>query len=306
MQFTLQIHRTQTKDHSLIFFRRISVEVFSGLVLLSDDVLHQRQQTVDVSLLTVMELQMWQWALHGLWERLSNSFYVLIKKPHQALQTWRTKYLLVLHWRGTNNINFTFITLSGVMSFISFCGDDVCEGETRTVFPCFASALVVFSRGRVFLKILTMSRLMGNMMIELWTPMITCCQVNSMWPAKLKSYFELGFNEHWWKIKSFYVGLTYSCYQIFCKKSIRYSSFRLHVCKICKSCQFWRCIDLKVRKCAIKEKLLILKTKCKSKQTSEQSNLGPNHKKSEDGATNMQQSYRQTRHRWGLDVWESF
>lgn len=66
MQFTLQIHRTQTKDHSLIFFRRISVEVFSGLVLLSDDVLHQRQQTVDVSLLTVMELQMWQWALHGL------------------------------------------------------------------------------------------------------------------------------------------------------------------------------------------------------------------------------------------------
>lgn len=78
-------------------------------------------------------------------------------------------------------LELTLITVSGVMSFSSFCGEEVCEGATRTVFPCFvASVLMVFSRGRVFLKILTMRRLMGNMMIELWKPIITCCQVNSM------------------------------------------------------------------------------------------------------------------------------
>lgn len=71
------------------------------------------------------------------------------------------------------------------MSLDSFFGEEDSVGETRPVFPWLdLSFLVSFSRGRVFLKILTMSRLMGNMMMELWIPIMTCCHVNSIWPAK--------------------------------------------------------------------------------------------------------------------------
>lgn len=54
------------------------------------------------------------------------------------------------------------------MCLISVGGDEVCEGETLTVLPCFnPSALAALSRGRVFLKMLTISILMGNIMMEL-------------------------------------------------------------------------------------------------------------------------------------------
>lgn len=39
------------------------------------------------------------------------------------------------------------------------------------------------SRGRVFRKMLTIRIFTGNMMRELWTPTMNCCQVNSKWPG---------------------------------------------------------------------------------------------------------------------------
>lgn len=87
--------------------------------------------------------------------------------------------------KSLKSFKVTLIRVSGVMSFSSLWVEAVWEGETWLVFPCLKeSAFESFSRGRVFLKMLTMRRLMGNMMTELWTPIITCCQVNSMWPAK--------------------------------------------------------------------------------------------------------------------------
>lgn len=58
----------------------IRVETSSCSVLLSDDVLHQRQQSVDVHLLTRPELQVRQWPLCDLRQRLSYSLYVLMEK----------------------------------------------------------------------------------------------------------------------------------------------------------------------------------------------------------------------------------
>lgn len=40
------------------------------------------------------------------------------------------------------------------------------------------------SRGRVCLNMPTMRILIGNIMSELWTPIMNCCQVNSKWPVK--------------------------------------------------------------------------------------------------------------------------
>lgn len=83
---------------------------------------------------------------------------------------------------------FTLMTVSGVMSFICFSVLELCGGDTCPALPRVdETVLVSLSRGRVFLKILTIRRLMGNMMIELWMPIITCCQVNSMWPEEKKS-----------------------------------------------------------------------------------------------------------------------
>lgn len=41
------------------------------------------------------------------------------------------------------------------------------------------------SWGQVFLKTLTMRIFIGNMMRELWTPTMNCCQVNSKWPENI-------------------------------------------------------------------------------------------------------------------------
>lgn len=83
------------------------------------------------------------------------------------------------------------MTVSGVMSFICFWGLEFCEGDTCPALLCLdEQVLVSFSRGRVFLNMLTIRRLMGNMMTELWMPIITCCHVNSMWPRE-KILFEL-------------------------------------------------------------------------------------------------------------------
>lgn len=101
------------------------------------------------------------------------------------------KWVFMVGTVGFNwNINiltyFTLMTVSGVSS-LSLCGEGGCEGVTLPVFPCLDTSALGFpgfvSRGRVFLKILTMRRLIGNIMIELWTPIISCCQVNSIWPT---------------------------------------------------------------------------------------------------------------------------
>lgn len=55
----------------------LRVQVSSRSVLLSDDVLHQRQQSVDVHLLTRPQLPVRQWPLCDLGQRLSYSLYVL-------------------------------------------------------------------------------------------------------------------------------------------------------------------------------------------------------------------------------------
>lgn len=60
------------------------------------------------------------------------------------------------------------MTVSGVMSFIGLSPLDSRGGDTCPASPRFdATALASLSRGRVFLKMLTIRRLMGNMMIEL-------------------------------------------------------------------------------------------------------------------------------------------
>lgn len=50
----------------MILLDIICVEVSSSLVLQSDDVLQQRQESVDVHLLTRSELHVRHWTLHGL------------------------------------------------------------------------------------------------------------------------------------------------------------------------------------------------------------------------------------------------
>lgn len=63
----------------------LRVEVTSRSVLLPDDVLHQRQQSVDVHLLTRLQPQVRQRPFCHFGQRLSYSLYVLMEGTHQAL-----------------------------------------------------------------------------------------------------------------------------------------------------------------------------------------------------------------------------
>lgn len=127
----------------MISFWGLRVEVPTDLILLSDDILNQREQSVNVRLLTRMELLMRQWAFHGLRERLSNFLYVLMVK--KVLQVWRSRkeitllfcvslylcyYLdhsvccnvlqLLLRRRGLWGRHSTSLTLLGCFSFAAF------------------------------------------------------------------------------------------------------------------------------------------------------------------------------------------
>ena len=82
----------------------------------------------------------------------------------------------------------TFMTVSKVtLSFTDLVG--VSGKEVWSV----VSGLAILhlqqdvSRGRAFLKMLTIRMLMGNIMSELWTPIMNCCQVNSKWPGRRES-----------------------------------------------------------------------------------------------------------------------
>lgn len=89
------------------------------------------------------------------------------------------------HWGAGQGL--AFITASGVSETACV----TCEvggrlGDTRPFFPGFFCLPCVAGRDRVFLKICTMSRLMGNMRRELSKPIITSCHVNSILPVKIK------------------------------------------------------------------------------------------------------------------------
>lgn len=88
---------------------------------------------------------------------------------------------------GEQPQGLTFITASGVSetAWVS-CGVGGRLGDTRPFFPSFFSLPGVAGRDRTFLKICTMSRLMGNMRRELSKPIITSCHVNSIFPVKIK------------------------------------------------------------------------------------------------------------------------
>lgn len=63
----------------------LRVEFSTCSVLLPDDVLYQRQQSVDVHLLTRLQLQVRQWPLCDFGQGLSYFLYVLMSRTHQAL-----------------------------------------------------------------------------------------------------------------------------------------------------------------------------------------------------------------------------
>lgn len=73
------------------------------------------------------------------------------------------------------------VTVSGVRSPSSMgCGEGV-----RLRGPCFRlPSFSIGRRGRVFRKIWTIRRLMGNIRMELSNPIITSCQVNSILPKE--------------------------------------------------------------------------------------------------------------------------
>ena len=124
----------------------------------------------------------------GLFMALERDWAILLMSYENEQTCYLKKtFRLTEGWKNYPDKS-TLMTVSGVMSSCSICGEGGCDGDTRPVFPCLEASVLgwpgFFSRGRVFLKILTISRLMGNMMIELWTPIITCCQVNSIWPSE--------------------------------------------------------------------------------------------------------------------------
>jgi len=88
---------------------------------------------------------------------------------------------------GERPQGLAFVTASGVSEtgWVT-CGVGGRLGDTRPFFPGFFSLPCVAGRDRMFLKICTMSRLMGNMRRELSKPIITSCHVNSILPVKVK------------------------------------------------------------------------------------------------------------------------
>lgn len=89
-----------------------------------------------------------------------------------------TKKTLVILSSATSTFMLETAWEAGVCVVLRFRASDV-----------FALLLQhVISQGRQFLKTLTISRLIGNMMNELWTPIMNCWKVNSKWP---------GFRDKW-------------------------------------------------------------------------------------------------------------
>lgn len=88
---------------------------------------------------------------------------------------------------GEQPQGLAFTTASGVSetAWVT-CGVGGRLGDTRPFFPGFCSLPCVAGRDRMFLKICTMIRLMGNMRKELSKPIITSCHVNSILPVKIK------------------------------------------------------------------------------------------------------------------------
>lgn len=86
-----------------------------------------------------------------------------------------------------DSLGLAFVTASGVREAAWVArGVGGRLGDTRPFFPGFFSLPFWAGRGRMFLKICTMSRLMGNMRRELSKPIITSCHVNSILPVKVK------------------------------------------------------------------------------------------------------------------------
>lgn len=86
-----------------------------------------------------------------------------------------------------DSLGLAFVTASGVREAAWVArGVGGRLGDTRPFFPGFFSLPCWAGRGRMFLKICTMSRLMGNMRRELSKPIITSCHVNSILPVKVK------------------------------------------------------------------------------------------------------------------------
>lgn len=76
----------------------------------------------------------------------------------------------------------TFVTTSGVRGPSSMgCGVGAGLKDRLSHFPVLCSLV---TQGWVFRKIWTIKRLMGNMRRELSSPIITSCQVNSIWPEE--------------------------------------------------------------------------------------------------------------------------
>ncbi len=75
------------------------------------------------------------------------------------------------------------VTLTFLLA-VAVCEKEVCSRES--VFSVLRLQQDI-SRGQVFLKILTIRIFTGNMMRELWTPIINCCQVNSKWPGNTEN-----------------------------------------------------------------------------------------------------------------------
>lgn len=109
----------------------------------------------------------------------------------------------VSHWKA-----LAFMTMSKevlpvlLMVVVVVCTQLFCW--RRLVFFVFLWQEDV-SRGRVFLNILTMRIFIGNMMRELCTPTMNCCQVNSKWPEykdlmRLVCFWK--FIEVFWSINS--------------------------------------------------------------------------------------------------------
>ncbi len=187
---TFQIYTLQGSSKRLLFFRRVGVKFISNSIVLKNYLFNQWQQIVDICFGGV-QLYPWNRSSHDLIEGLCYPFDVLkniIKKkiiiPHPL---WQRDVTIL---GQTLREGLAFITVSGVISLWLLCGGWF--GATRPVLPCFLGSIFdccfeddsdFCSLGRAFLKILTMRRLIGNMIMELWMPIMTCCQVNSIWPA---------------------------------------------------------------------------------------------------------------------------
>lgn len=93
---------------------------------------------------------------------------------------WTRTWSVIVHEKRESP---TLMTVSKVtltfMLLVALFGEEVCSRASGFSVLRLQQAV---SQGRVFLNTLTMRIFTGNMMRELWTPIMNCCQVNSNWP----------------------------------------------------------------------------------------------------------------------------